>query len=91
MGYAWEGDQPCGCSLMERCQKHGDMMETIYNRTWGAPMPWAPDVEPRFQRVWALSDGYGEPGEVPVQGYDWSGIRDSSVEAVEAMYAEAIR
>lgn len=36
--------------------------------------------------IWALSDGYGEQGYIPEQGYDWSGIRDSTAEAVDAMY-----
>lgn len=36
--------------------------------------------------IWAESDGYGEPGYVPEQGYDWSGIRDSSEDAIRAMW-----
>jgi hypothetical protein len=40
----------------------------------------------RQARVYDLSDGYGEPGYIPVQGYDWSGIRDSSPAAIDAMY-----
>jgi hypothetical protein len=36
--------------------------------------------------LWSLQDGYGEPGYVPSQGYDWSGIRDSSDSAVHAMW-----
>jgi hypothetical protein len=40
-----------------------------------------------FYAVWDRSDGYGEPGTVPPQGYDWSGIRDSSDHAVAEMYA----
>jgi hypothetical protein len=36
-------------------------------------------------RIWAASDGYGAPGTVPPQGYDWSGIRDSSDAAVREM------
>lgn len=42
-----------------------------------------------YRRIWALQDGYGEPGTTPVQGYDWSGIRDSSPEAIAAMNAVA--
>lgn len=38
-----------------------------------------------FDAIWALQDGYGEAGYEPAQGYDWSGIRDSSPEAVAAM------
>lgn len=33
-----------------------------------------------FGRIWDLQDGYGEAGFTPPQGYDWSGIRDSSPE-----------
>lgn len=36
--------------------------------------------------LWALQDGYGEPGYMPEQGYDWSGIRDSTGPAIRAMY-----
>jgi hypothetical protein len=35
--------------------------------------------------IWADTDAYGEAGMVPWQGYDWSGIRDSSAEAVARM------
>jgi exonuclease VII small subunit len=35
--------------------------------------------------VWALQDGYGKPGYTPAQGWDWSGIRDSSPEAFRSM------
>lgn len=40
--------------------------------------------------TWALNDAYGEVGTVPIQGWDWSGIRDSSREAIAAM-ASAVR
>jgi hypothetical protein len=36
-------------------------------------------------RIWDEQDGYGEAGYTPVQGWDWSGIRDSSDEAKERM------
>lgn len=36
-------------------------------------------------RVWNIQDGYGEPGYTPCQGWDWSGIRDSSQAAKERM------
>lgn len=39
--------------------------------------------------IWRLQDGYGEPGFIPCQGWDWSGIRDSSPEAIQAMYQAA--
>ena len=37
--------------------------------------------------VWKLQDGYGAPGYTPAQGWDWSGIRDSSREAKVAIIA----
>jgi hypothetical protein len=42
--------------------------------------------------VWKLQDGYGEAGYTPVQGWDWSGIRDSSPQAFRnmAVVVEAI-
>lgn len=36
--------------------------------------------------TWALQDGYGEPGIDPPQGWDWSGIRDSSPAAIKRMF-----
>ena len=77
---------PCGCDLLDgRCGTHAAMMAAIYG-AWYQPLPGEPDRRPA---IWALSDGYGEPGLVPQQGHDWSGIRDSSIPAVEAMYAAA--
>lgn len=35
--------------------------------------------------IYGRSDGYGAEGFVPVQGYDWSGIRDSSDAAKKNM------
>jgi hypothetical protein len=44
-------------------------------------------LEGRYlNETWALQDGYGEPGYVPDQGWDWSGIRDSSPAATKRMY-----
>lgn len=44
-------------------------------------------VEGRFLvETWDLQDGYGEPGVEPPQGWDWSGIRDSSPAAMARMY-----
>jgi hypothetical protein len=40
--------------------------------------------------IWRIQDGYGEPGLTPPQGIDWSGIRDSSHAAIEAMYRVAV-
>lgn len=43
-----------------------------------------------YRAIWAESDGYGERGFIPAQGYDWSGIRDSSPAAVSRMAAAAL-
>ena len=43
----------------------------------------------RIQNLtWKRQDGYGFPGYTPVQGWDWSGIRDSSAEAKGEMAGE---
>lgn len=48
--------------------------------TFGTP------AQDRMDRgAWALQDGYGQPGYTPAQGWDWSGIRDSSPEAKARM------
>lgn len=36
--------------------------------------------------IYALQDGYGQVGLVPEQGLDWSGVRDSTPEAIRKMY-----
>lgn len=41
--------------------------------------------------LYSLQDGYGQKGFVPCQGYDWSGIRDSSEKAIAEMLAVAER
>lgn len=41
--------------------------------------------------TWSLQDGYGEPGFIPVQGWDWSGIRDSSDAAKVKMVSVVLR
>ncbi len=38
-----------------------------------------------YKRVYAQSDAYGPVGFIPSQGYDWSGVRDSTEESVVAM------
>ncbi len=42
--------------------------------------------EEATDRIWDTQDGYGIAGFTPEQGWDWSGIRDSSDEAVAAMW-----
>lgn len=37
--------------------------------------------------IWSLQDGYGSPGHVPPQGFDWSGIRDSTPDAIKRIHA----
>lgn len=46
---------------------------------------WADD------RIWRLTDAYGSKGYIPSQGYDWSGVRDSSTEAIWKMFDVAIK
>lgn len=38
-----------------------------------------------WELCWPYTDAYGEQGLVPPQGYDWSGFRDSSDEAIAQM------
>lgn len=48
---------------------------------------WTESMDNDFlEELYSLSDGYGEVGYIPEQGYDWSGIRDSSNKAIRAMY-----
>lgn len=42
------------------------------------------------ERIWGLTDAYGEKGCIPSQGHDWSGIRDSSLEAIWKMTNVAV-
>lgn len=37
--------------------------------------------------IYSLADGYGAPGTIPPQGYDWSGVRDSTPAATRRMAA----
>ena len=39
--------------------------------------------------IWQLQDGYGAPGSTPTQGWDGSGIRDSTPAAIDRMYEVA--
>ena len=89
---AWD----CGCNIADgRCARHTQMMRQI-RAFWDQPMT-APvsnaerrTWNQRFEQIWSLSDGYGTPGFMPAQGYDWSGIRDSSPEAVERMHERLV-
>lgn len=87
MGYLWEGDAECGCSLLGgRCADHTRKMRAIDDFISIERDPTGQNLI----RIMQLADGYGEPGFFP-GGYDWSGIRDSSQEAVEDMYAATLR
>lgn len=71
----------CGCSLANgRCAKHAEMMHALYDAYYSGDRDLV-------IALYSVADGYGQPGKVPPQGLDWSGIRDSSTEAIEAMYA----
>ena len=48
------------------------------------------NVNWKDKRIWELTDAYGEKGYIPSQGYDWSGIRDSSLEAIWKMTDVAV-
>jgi hypothetical protein len=76
----------CGCNPDKfiRCEDHSRKMVEIHTAWYAASDRMA-------RELWAHSDGYGEPGYIPCQGYDWSGIRDSSPEAIDAMHAVALR
>jgi hypothetical protein len=51
----------------------------LFNHGRSVVLNMAKEVQGQIMdRVWAIQDGYGEPGFTPAQGWDWSGIRDSS-------------
>lgn len=79
--------KPCGCSLRDgACDVHSAMLGVIHRTVFDR----ADETGVRLGRIWGIQDGYGEPGFTPPQGFDWSGIRDSSTETIEAMWKEAI-
>ena len=51
--------------------------KAVLNLIWHDNKLWA--------KLWPLTDAYGPQGYVPPQGYDWSGFRDSSFNAIKAM------
>ena len=72
----------CGCSLLEgRCPDHRTKMQEIH-RIWSTSRN-----ADMLEVLWSMSDGYGSVGYMPEQGYDWSGIRDSSCGAIDSMWA----
>lgn len=78
-------------SLSPRCGycDTAPLMKGLYDAYFG-------DDKAKRALIYALADGYGVPGTVPPQGYDWSGVRDSTPTARRRMAAalaayEAIR
>lgn len=84
------------------CSRDGDTVEgeqrylpldgvwTRFSANWRlAKISFACDHPAAAERIWGLQDGYGEAGLTPPQGWDWSGIRDSSPQASDRMYAVA--
>lgn len=45
-----------------------------------------PERHKAAEIAWSLQDGYGATGMTPPQGFDWSGIRDSSPAAVKRIH-----
>lgn len=65
--------------LPGRCDRHARMMATIHKVFYNGTSKQAYDI-------YAAGDGF-MPGQTgPDFEWDWSGIRDSSTEAVERMY-----
>ena len=66
--------------------------ELVLATNWtGLQSDLKPEVEEEVLRAaWEKQDGYGVPGLNPPQGWDWSGIRDSTSQAKRNM-AKAIR
>lgn len=59
----------------------GKALEDIHAFWYGSGI-----TDRQSEEIWSLQDGYGEPGFMPPQGCDWSGIRDSSAGAVDQMH-----
>lgn len=79
-GFTPPPPHPCGCAWDGFCDDHRAKMGELRD-------VWDHGSEEAFAVIWSLQDGYGEPGYLPPQGYDWSGIRDSSPEAIDLMHA----
>lgn len=85
----------CNCQSvypLKRCDRHLEMLAVLHKFWWGPFPPESPRDRLKRDltsvRIWNRSDGYGPQGFMPDQGYDWSGIRDSSPAAIEAMFKE---
>lgn len=73
---------PCGCGWT-RCATHQAMMDRVHD-VWNHPLS-----DEQWLAVDREADGFGYGAGS--MGGDWSGIRDSSPEAVERMFAAAER
>jgi hypothetical protein len=81
----WPHAYPCGCNLdAGYCDVHRSMIATVAS-VWRDPST----DRAMLSRIWSNTDAYGSPGSVPPQGYDWSGIRDSSPIAIRRMWETA--
>lgn len=76
---SYEDSYACGCSLFAGiCETHQPMMRAI-RAAWLNPVS-----RTQWLAIEAEADGYGKGNGS--MGGDWSGIRDSTPAAVEAMY-----
>ena len=71
---------PCGCGW-SRCDVHRPMMEDIW-QAWHFPL-----TDSQWLAIEREADGFG--AGAGSMGGDWSGIRDSTPDAVERMHAAA--
>lgn len=69
----------------------GKVGECSYGFSSWMPLAIIYNINWADSKIWKLSNGYGEKGYIPCQGYDWSGIRDSSEDAIWQMTKVAIR
>jgi hypothetical protein len=69
-----------------------DYLLIVYTNHFYYELPQVPIqvIKEIRQLTWNLQDGYGTPGHNPPQGWDWSGIRDSSPQAHQQI-AQSIR
>jgi hypothetical protein len=75
----WQPEYPCGCGIEHGvCDRHRPLLHTIH-------LVWRHGNAAARALIWSLADGYGpEQAETP---YDWSGVRDSTPAALEAIAA----
>lgn len=67
----------------------GDRPPRYYNFSADLSFAWIRHAcvvsERAIRMIWSEQDGYGAAGFTPAQGWDWSGIRDSSPAAIDRM------